>query len=337
MLSLYKLSEFSNYKRGQRFMARHKIVLIGSGYVGSAFAHAIVAKGLVDEMTIIDIDEDKAKADVWDLNHATPFGDNFVNVHVGQYEDCKDADIIVICASAKLAKGETRLKLLEDNVDIFVPMIQRIVDSGFDGYFVLPSNPVDIMSYVVKRVSNFPKNKIIGSGTSLDTARFQFFLSREFDVAPNQVYAPIIGEHGDSQVAVWSHAQIAGEPVLDLLPSNTNIEAFKTSISNRTTQIGYDIYVRKGTTNFGISLSLVRIVEAILFNKNIIMNVSSYVGGEYGLSDVYIGVPTVINGNGADRIIELALSKEELSQLHHSADIILDYQRQADAIIDQMC
>ena len=133
------------------------------------------------------------------------------------------------------------------------------------------------MSYVVKRVSNFPKNKIIGSGTSLDTARFQFFLSREFDVAPNQVYAPIIGEHGDSQVAVWSHAQIAGEPVLDLLPSNTNIEAFKTSISNRTTQIGYDIYVRKGTTNFGISLSLVRIVEAILFNKNIIMNVSSYI------------------------------------------------------------
>ena len=230
----------------------------------------------------------------------------------------------MICASAKLAKGETRLKLLEDNVDIFVPMIQRIVDSGFDGYFVLPSNPVDIMSYVVKRVSNFPKNKIIGSGTSLDTARFQFFLSREFDVAPNQVYAPIIGEHGDSQVAVWSHAQIAGEPVLDLLPSNTNLEAFKTSISNRTTQIGYDIYVRKGTTNFGISLSLVRIVEAILFNKNIIMNVSSYVEGEYGLSDVYIGVPTVINGNGADRIIELALSKEELSR-YIILDIILDY------------
>ena len=175
------------------------------------------------------------------------------------------------------------------------------------------------MSYVVKRVSNFPKNKIIGSGTSLDTARFQFFLSREFDVAPNQVYAPIIGEHGDSQVAVWSHAQIAGEPVLDLLPSNTNIEAFKTSISNRTTQIGYDIYVRKGTTNFGISLSLVRIVEAILFNKNIIMNVSSYVGGEYGLSDVYIGVPTVINGNGADRIIELALTKKN----YHSYIILL--------------
>lgn len=144
MLSLYKLSEFSNYKRRQRFMARHKIVLIGSGYVGSAFAHAIVAKGLVDEMAIIDIDEDKAKADVWDLNHATPFGDNFVNVHVGQYEDFKDADIVVICASAKLAKGETRLKLLEDNVDIFVPMIQRIVDSGFDGYFVLPSNPLTL-------------------------------------------------------------------------------------------------------------------------------------------------------------------------------------------------
>ena len=317
-------------------MSRHKIVLIGSGYVGSAFAHAVVAKGLVDELAIIDIDEDKAKADVWDLNHATPFGDHFVNVHVGQYEDCKDADIVVICASAKLAKGETRLKLLEDNVNIFVPMVQHIVDSGFDGYFVLPSNPVDIMSYVVKHVSNFPKNKIIGSGTSLDTARFQFFLSRAFNVAPNQVYAPIIGEHGDSQVAVWSHAQIAGESILDLLPSDTNIEAFKASIAEQTTQVGYDIYVRKGTTNFGISLSLVRIVEAILFNKQIIMNVSSYLEGEYGLTDVYIGVPTIINGNGADKVFEFALSEDEHAQLHQSAQVIATYQQRADDIIQRM-
>ncbi len=317
-------------------MSRHKIVLIGSGYVGSAFAHAVVAKGLVDELAIIDIDEDKAKADVWDLNHATPFGDHFVNVHVGQYEDCKDADIVVICASAKLAKGETRLKLLEDNVDIFVPMVQRIVDSGFDGYFVLPSNPVDIMSYVVKHVSNFPKNKIIGSGTSLDTARFQFFLSRAFNVAPNQVYAPIIGEHGDSQVAVWSHAQIVGESILDLLPSDTNIEAFKASIAEQTTQVCYDIYVRKGTTNFGISLSLVRIVEAILFNKQIIMNVSSYLEGEYGLTDVYIGVPTIINGNGADKVFEFALSEDEHAQLHQSAQVIATYQQRADDIIQRM-
>ena len=317
-------------------MSSDKIVLIGSGYVGSAFAHAVVAKGLVDELAIIDIDEDKAKADVWDLNHATPFGDHFVNVHVGQYEDCKDADIVVICASAKLAKGETRLKLLEDNVDIFVPMVQHIVDSGFDGYFVLPSNPVDIMSYVVKHVSNFPKNKIIGSGTSLDTARFQFFLSRAFNVAPNQVYAPIIGEHGDSQVAVWSHAQIAGESILDLLPSDTNIEAFKASIAEQTTQVGYDIYVRKGTTNFGISLSLVRIVEAILFNKQIIMNVSSYLEGEYGLTDVYIGVPTIINGNGADKVFEFALSEDEHAQLHQSAQVIATYQQRADDIIQRM-
>lgn len=317
-------------------MSRHKIVLIGSGYVGSAFAHAVVAKGLVDELAIIDIDEDKAKADVWDLNHATPFGDHFVNVHVGQYEDCKDADIVVICASAKLAKGETRLKLLEYNVDIFVPMVQRIVDSGFNGYFVLPSNPVDIMSYVVKHVSNFPKNKIIGSGTSLDTARFQFFLSRAFNVAPNQVYAPIIGEHGDSQVAVWSHAQIAGESILDLLPSDTNIEAFKASIAEQTTQVGYDIYVRKGTTNFGISLSLVRIVEAILFNKHIIMNISSYLEGEYGLTDVYIGVPTIINGNGADKVFEFALSEDEHAQLHQSAQVIATYQQRADDIIQRM-
>ena len=317
-------------------MKRNKIVLIGSGYVGSAFAHALVAKGLVDELAIIDIDEDKAKADVWDLNHAVPFGDNYVNVKLGTYEDCRDADIVVICASAKLAKGETRLKLLEDNVKIFVPMIQQVVNNGFNGYFVLPSNPVDIMSYVVKKVSNFPKNKIIGSGTSLDTSRFEFFLSREFDVAPQSVYAPVIGEHGDSQVAVWSHAQIAGDPILRLLNSDIDIVSFKQSISELTTQIGYDIYVRKGTTNFGISLSLIRIVEAILFNKNIIMNVSSYVEGEYGLNDLYIGTPTVINGLGASRIIELALSEEELDQLHQSANVISDYQNRADLLITQL-
>ncbi|UDI77463.1 L-lactate dehydrogenase [Staphylococcus taiwanensis] len=315
-------------------MTQNKIVLIGSGYVGSAFAHAIVARGLVDELAIIDIDEDKAKADVWDLNHATPFSDNFVDVHVGTYADCADADIVVICASAKLAKGETRLKLLEDNVNIFVPMIQQVIDNGFDGYFVLPSNPVDIMSYVVKQVSHFPKNKVIGSGTSLDTARFEFFLSRTFDVAPHHVYAPVIGEHGDSQVQVWSHAQIAGEPVLDLLSNDTDIATFKQSISTQTTQVGYDIYVRKGTTNFGISLSLVRIVEAILFNKNVIMNVSSYVEGEYGLSDLYIGTPTIINGNGADRIIELTLSETELSQLQQSGEVIADYQQRADNLIN---
>ncbi|MCE5097000.1 L-lactate dehydrogenase [Staphylococcus devriesei] len=317
-------------------MSRHKIVLIGSGYVGSAFTHAIVAKGLVDELAIIDIDEDKAKADVWDLNHATPFSDSYTDVHVGSYEDCSNADIVVICASAIMAKGDTRLQLLEDNVEIFVPMIQQVINHGFDGYFVLPSNPVDIMSYVIKRVSHFPKNKIIGSGTSLDTARFEFFLSRALNVAPQSVYAPVIGEHGDSQVQVWSHAQVAGEPVLDLLTPNVDKATFMQSISTQTTQVGYDIYVRKGTTNFGISLSLVRIVEAILFNKNIIMNVSSYIEGEYGLNGLYIGTPTVINGNGADRVIELALEEDELVRFKQSANVIKDYQQRADRIIEKL-
>ncbi|PTE73523.1 L-lactate dehydrogenase [Staphylococcus devriesei] len=317
-------------------MSRHKIVLIGSGYVGSAFAHAIVAKGLVDELAIIDIDEDKAKADVWDLNHATPFSDSYTDVHVGSYEDCSNADIVVICASAIMAKGDTRLQLLEDNVEIFVPMIQQVINHGFDGYFVLPSNPVDIMSYVIKRVSHFPKNKIIGSGTSLDTARFEFFLSRALNVAPQSVYAPVIGEHGDSQVQVWSHAQVAGEPVLDLLTPNVDKATFMQSISTQTTQVGYDIYVRKDTTNFGISLSLVRIVEAILFNKNIIMNVSSYIEGEYGLNGLYIGTPTVINGNGADRVIELALEEDELVRFKQSANVIKDYQQRADRIIEKL-
>ena len=317
-------------------MSRHKIVLIGSGYVGSAFAHAIVAKGLVDELAIIDIDEDKAKADVWDLNHATPFSENFVDVHVGTYQDCADADIVVICASATLAKGATRLQLLEDNVEIFVPMIQQVIAHGFNGYFVLPSNPVDIMSYVIKRVSHFPKNKIIGSGTSLDTARFEFFLSRALNIAPQSVYAPVIGEHGDSQVQVWSHAQVAGEPVLDLLSPDIDKTSFIQSISTQTTQVGYDIYVRKGTTNFGISLSLVRIVEAILFNKNTIMNVSSYLEGEYDLNGLYIGTPTVINGNGADRVIELALEEDELARFNQSANVNKDYQQRADGIIEKL-
>lgn len=318
-------------------MKRNKIVLIGSGHVGSSFAYALVSHGSADELAIIDIDTEKAEADVWDLNHTTPFSHKPVNVYIGDYSDCQDADIIVICASASLPKGETRLKLLEDNVEIFVPMVQKIVDQGFDGHIILPSNPVDIMSYVVKKVSGFPKSKVIGTGTLLDSSRFQYYIGQALNVAPQSVYAPVVGEHGDSQIAVWSHARVAGEPVLPMLQQRygNNVDAEVHRITEITKNVGYDIYVRKSTTCFGVALGILRVVEAILNNQNIILNVSSYVEGEYGLTDLYIGTPTRINGAGAQQVIELKLTEEEQHQLQQSAAVIHDYQQRADALIEK--
>lgn len=315
-------------------MPQHKIVLIGSGHVGSAFAHLVVSHGLVDKLAIIDIDQAKAEADVMDLNHATPFSPRATQVYVGDYSDCSDADIVVICASAKLAKGETRLKLLEDNVQQFIPMIKQVIAHGFDGHFVLPSNPVDIMSYVVKQLSNFPKNKVIGSGTILDSSRFEYLIAQEFNIAPQQVYAPVIGEHGDSQVAVWSHATIAGESVQSHLSQTDNVEERMSFITEKTKNIGYDIYQRKGTTCFGIASGLLTIISAILFNEQKILNVSSFVEGEYNLSNLYLGTPTLINANGAEKVIELQLTEEESQQLEQSAHTLRTYQQIADDLIE---
>ncbi|MCY1563733.1 L-lactate dehydrogenase [Staphylococcus pettenkoferi] len=304
----------------------NKVVLVGDGAVGSSYAFAMVAKGVADELVIIDLNEDKVKGDVMDLNHGAPYGDSRVTVKAGQYSDCSDADIVVITAGAAQKPGETRLDLVEKNTKIFKSIVTEIMNSGFDGIFLIATNPVDILTYVTYKVSGLPKERVIGSGTILDTARFKFELAEEFGVSPGSVHGQIIGEHGDSELAVWSQANIAGQPLFDILKNDKKREKRIEEIFVRTRDAAYEIIEAKGATYYGIAMGLLHITKAILFNQKKVLTVSSYLEGEYGQEDVYIGVPTLVTRDGAQRIFESPLSEGEQAQFDKSAQVLKEMQ-----------
>lgn len=311
----------------------NKVVLIGDGAVGSSYAFAVVAQGLADELVIIDLDEAKVKGDVADLNHSAPYGDSPVKVKAGSYEDCSNADLIVITAGAAQKPGETRLDLVEKNTKIFKDIVTKIMSTGFNGIFLIATNPVDVLSYVTQKVSGLPKAQVIGSGTILDTARFKFELAQEFGVSPWSVDAQIIGEHGDSELAIWSQANIAGQPLYNLLNDNPDKQHRIDEIFTNTRDAAYEIIQSKGATYYGISMGLVRITQAILKNQNVVLPVSSYLEGEYKQEDVYIGVPTLINRNGAVKVYETQLNSEESEKFENSAIILKDMQNKIKQLI----
>ncbi|WP_210128707.1 MULTISPECIES: L-lactate dehydrogenase [unclassified Staphylococcus] len=311
----------------------NKVVLIGDGAVGSSYAFAVVAQGLADELVIIDLDEAKVKGDVADLNHSAPYGDSPVKVKAGSYEDCSNADLIVITAGAAQKPGETRLDLVEKNTKIFKDIVTKIMSTGFNGIFLIATNPVDVLSYVTQKVSGLPKAQVIGSGTILDTARFKFELAQEFGVSPWSVDAQIIGEHGDSELAIWSQANIAGQPLYNLLNDNPDKQHRIDEIFTNTRDAAYEIIQSKGATYYGIAMGLVRITQAILKNQNVVLPVSSYLEGEYKQDDVYIGVPTLINRNGAVKVNETQLNSEESEKFENSAIILKDMQNKIKQLI----
>ncbi|HJG65953.1 MULTISPECIES: L-lactate dehydrogenase [Staphylococcus] len=311
----------------------NKVVLIGDGAVGSSYAFAVVAQGLADELVIIDLDEAKVKGDVADLNHSAPYGDSPVKVKAGSYEDCSNADLIVITAGAAQKPGETRLDLVEKNTKIFKDIVTKIMSTGFNGIFLIATNPVDVLSYVTQKVSGLPKAQVIGSGTILDTARFKFELAQEFGVSPWSVDAQIIGEHGDSELAIWSQANIAGQPLYNLLNDNPDKQHRIDEIFTNTRDAAYEIIQSKGATYYGIAMGLVRITQAILKNQNVVLPVSSYLEGEYKQDDVYIGVPTLINRNGAVKVYETQLNSEESEKFENSAIILKDMQNKIKQLI----
>ncbi|AVQ33306.1 L-lactate dehydrogenase [Staphylococcus muscae] len=304
----------------------NKVVLVGNGAVGASYAYTMVSQGVADELVIIDINEDKVLGDVLDLNHGAPYAMSPVKVKAGQYSDCGDADLIVICAGAPQKVGETRLDLVEKNAKIYKGIITPIMESGFDGIFLVAANPVDVLTYVTLKYSGLPKHKVIGSGTILDTARFKHLLSEVFDVAPTSVHANIIGEHGDSEVPVWSSATIAGQPLYDLLKNDPEKEHLIEDIYVNTRDAAYDIIKAKGATYYGVAMGLMHISKAILRNQNAVLTVSSYLEGEYGVDGVYTGVPTVVNGDGAVRIIETPLNEDEQAKFEKSSKILKDMQ-----------
>lgn len=299
------------------------VALIGTGFVGSSYAFALMNQGIVNKLTMIDVNEDKAKGDVLDLNHGKGFAPSPVQISYGTYDDCYNADLVVICAGANQQPGETRLDLVEKNLKIFKSIVDQVMASGFDGIFLVATNPVDILTYATWKYSGLPKERVIGSGTILDTARFRFSLGEYFKVSPLNVHAYIIGEHGDSELPVYSSSFIGATPIQKLIDRN---EQFKQDDLDQifvdVRDAAYKIIKSKGATYYGIAMGLARITKAILTNESTILTISAHLDGEYGEDNVYIGVPAVIDRNGIREVIELDLSEVEQKLFSESADIL---------------
>lgn len=301
----------------------NKVVLVGTGAVGSSYAYALMNQGVSDEIVLVDLNENKAKGDVMDLDHGIVYAPNAMNIKFGSYEECKDAALVVICAGAAQKPGETRLDLVSKNVNIFESIVKQIMSSGFNGIFLVATNPVDILAYATWKFSGLPKERVIGSGTILDSARFRYLLGEEFDTAPTSVHGYIIGEHGDSQLPVWSSANISGTPVAPKLS-----EERKGEFAVQVRDAAYKIIESKGATYYGIAMGLARITRAILRNENVVLPVGALLEGENGHSDVFIGIPSVINRKGIKKVVELELTDDEKAKFANSVNTLKDIQAQ---------
>lgn len=311
----------------------NRVVLIGTGLVGSSYAFAMLNQGVAEELVLIDLNREKAEGDVMDLNHGIPFAPSATKIWLGDYTDCCDADIVVICAGANQKPGETRLDLLERNTRIFKEIVEQIMGSGFNGIIIVATNPVDVLSYATWKFSGLPKERVIGSGTILDTARFRYLLGEYFNIDARNVHAYIIGEHGDTELPVWSHADIAGRSISDWIKTGESYQQTDLDeIFANVRDAAYHIIDRKGATYYGIAMGLVRLTKAILQNENSVLTVSAYLDGEYGHEGLYIGVPAIVNRGGVRGIVELALSEEERQKFAHSINVIKKSNEKVDEI-----
>lgn len=297
-----------------------KVAIVGSGFVGSTTAYTLMLSGLVSEIILVDVNKDKAEGEVMDMNHGMPFV-RPVRIYSGEYSDCTDSEIVIITAGAGQKPGETRLDLVHKNAAIFKSIISEITKYNKDCILLVVTNPVDILTYVTLKKSGFPKNKVIGSGTVLDTARFRYLLGEHVSVDSRNVHAYIIGEHGDTEVPAWSITNIAGIPMDNYCGTFNQCDSMsKLTIYENVKNAAYKIIERKGATYYAIALAVRRIVEAILRDENSILTVSSLIEGHYGLSDVVLSLPTVVNKNGIDRIIDLPLNESEQDALIKSGN-----------------
>lgn len=300
-----------------------KIAVVGAGFVGMSFAYAMLCDGGCDEMVLIDIDRKKAEGEAMDLSHGLAFAKTNMKIYAGAYSDCNDADIVVICAGVSQKPGEDRLSLLQRNAEVFKSIIKPIIFSGFDGIFLIATNPVDIMTFITQELSGFDCRRVIGSGTTLDTARLRYLLGNYFSVDPKNVHAYVIGEHGDSEITPWSQAFISTKSISDLI--NGNIKYSKEeiySLAKEVTGAAQRIIEAKKATYYGIGMALVRIVKTILSDEKSVLTVSAKLRGEYGVENIYAGVPAVIGRDGVREIITLSLTKEEQNQFINSCNIL---------------
>lgn len=301
-------------------MNARKVGIVGCGFVGSSSAFALMQSGLFNEMVLIDAVPDKAEGEALDISHGVPFASP-MKIYAGTYDDVKDAGVIVVTAGAAQKPGETRLDLVHKNVGIFRSIIPEIAKRGFDGILLIVANPVDILTYAALQMSGLPKERVIGSGTVLDSARLRSKLGEHLSVDSRSVHAFIVGEHGDSEFAAWSSANISGVPLSDFceMRGHYHHEQSQENILESVKNSAYEIISKKHATYYGIAMSVKRICEAIVHDEKSILPVSVLMEGEYGLNDVCLSMPAIVGADGFEQHVPIPLSKEEQEELAKSA------------------
>lgn len=305
---------------------KRKVVLVGCGMVGMSYAYSLLNQNVCDELVLVDIDKKRAEGEAMDLNHGLAFSGSNMKIYAGEYDDCRDADIVVISAGVAQKPGETRLDLLKRNAKVFRSIIDPITSSGFNGLFLVATNPVDIMTRITYALSGFNPRRVLGTGTALDTARLRYLLGEYLTVDPRNVHAYVMGEHGDSEFVPWSQAMVSTKPVMELCQ-----EMGDRVCQNRLAEIeeevrgaAYKIIEAKKATYYGIGMAMTRITRAILGDENSVLTVSAMLKGEYGQTDVFAGVPCIINKNGIQKVLPLSLDERELEQLSASCKMLKD-------------
>ena len=298
-----------------------KAAIIGCGFVGTSIAFSLVQKGIFSELMLIDANEKTAEGEAMDLSHGLPFTKP-MEIKAGGYEDIADCAMIIITAGANQKPGETRLDLVHKNVEIYKSIIPKIVEKNQEATLLIVSNPVDIMTYVALKLSGYPSHKVIGSGTVLDTARLKYLLSRHLDVDSRSIHAFIIGEHGDSELAVWSAANVSGIPLNHFCELRGYFDHMESMdrIYQSVRDSAYEIIEKKGATYYGVAMAVCRIAESVIRNEHSIMPISVYLDGLYGLHDICLSIPTVVGQEGAEKVLDIPLDLMEMGKLVYSAE-----------------
>lgn len=306
-----------------------KIVIAGAGAVGTSIAFDLSIQGVCDEIVLVDLNMERANADAMDMQQSIAYQNRHITIRTGTYDDCADAAIVVITAAPKYIMGQRRLDMLQSAARIMESVVPQVMESGFDGIFIVVTNPVDIISYYVYKLSGLPKRRVIGTGTALDSARLKGKIADLIQVDAKSVQAYTLGEHGDSQFIPWSNVSVGGKAFADILSDNgerfaqVDLEKYRADIIDAGYRIGYV----KGTTNFAIAATVVEIIKVILNDENRVIPVSTLLCGEYGVSDLFVGVPAVLNREGVKELVELRLTKEEHKCFMDSVSVIREYCR----------
>lgn len=303
---------------------KRKVVIVGTGMVGMSYAYCLLNQSICDELVLIDVNKTRAEGEAMDLNHGLAFANSSMRIYAGEYGDCADADIVVICAGVAQKPGETRLDLLKRNAEVFRSIIDPVTSSGFNGIFLVATNPVDIMTRITCALSGFNPRRVLGSGTALDSARLRYLIGDYLKVDPRNIHAYVMGEHGDSEFVPWSQALVSTKSILELCRESGSVicEERLGQIEEEVRTAAYKIIEAKKATYYGIGMALARITKAILGDEHSVLTVSAMLRGDFGQRDVFVGVPCIINQNGIQKVLPLSLSEEELKKLENSCDTL---------------